>query len=113
MYSSVNKPGQAARELESTYTCIPEIIPQKSPSVCSGLYASVKDLENTPNVTTLPQSADRLNMGLEPDYEAIQTVNHVENRNSSVPNISQLATSQENDYQSIGDLQCNKDVTRL
>ncbi|XP_062986954.1 phosphoprotein associated with glycosphingolipid-enriched microdomains 1 [Elgaria multicarinata webbii] len=113
MYSSVNKPGQASRDLESTYTCIPEIVPQKSPSTCSGLYASMKDLENTPQLTALPQSSDRLNGELEPDYEAIQTVNHEEDRSVFVPNSSQSVLSQENDYESIGDLQQNKEITRL
>ncbi|XP_061458138.1 phosphoprotein associated with glycosphingolipid-enriched microdomains 1 isoform X3 [Rhineura floridana] len=112
MYSSVNKPGQATRELESTYTCIPEIVPQKSPSICSGLYANVKDLENTPNLTAMPQSTDRLNGDLEPDYAAIQTINREEDRNVLVPN-SQSVLPQENDYESIGDLQQNKDITRL
>nr|XP_028592455.1 phosphoprotein associated with glycosphingolipid-enriched microdomains 1 isoform X2 [Podarcis muralis]XP_028592456.1 phosphoprotein associated with glycosphingolipid-enriched microdomains 1 isoform X2 [Podarcis muralis]XP_028592457.1 phosphoprotein associated with glycosphingolipid-enriched microdomains 1 isoform X2 [Podarcis muralis]XP_028592458.1 phosphoprotein associated with glycosphingolipid-enriched microdomains 1 isoform X2 [Podarcis muralis]XP_028592459.1 phosphoprotein associated wi len=113
MYSSVNKPGQATRALESTYTCIPEIVPQKSPSICSGLYASVKDLENTPNLTAMPQSTDRLNGELEPDYEAIQTINREEDRNVLVLNNSQSILPQENDYESIGDLQQTKDITRL
>uniref|UniRef100_A0A6J0T756 Phosphoprotein associated with glycosphingolipid-enriched microdomains 1 n=1 Tax=Pogona vitticeps TaxID=103695 RepID=A0A6J0T756_9SAUR len=113
MYSSVNKPGQANRNLESTYTCIPEIVPPKSPSICSGLYASVKDLENIPNCTTMPQSSERLNGELEPDYEAIQTLNREEDRNGLVLNSSQSLLSQENDYESIGDLQQNKDITRL
>ncbi|XP_044280440.1 phosphoprotein associated with glycosphingolipid-enriched microdomains 1 [Varanus komodoensis] len=113
MYSSVNKPGQASRDLESTYTCIPEIVPQKSPSICSGLYASVKDLENIPHLTTMPQSPDRLNGELEPDYEAIHTINREEDRNVLVPNSSQSILPQENDYESIGDLQQNKEITRL
>ncbi|KAJ6663958.1 hypothetical protein lerEdw1_008912 [Lerista edwardsae] len=113
MYSSVNKPGQATKELESTYTYIPEIVPQKSPSICSGLYASVKDLDNTPNFTSIPQPEDRINGDLEPDYEAIQTINHEEDRHLLMPNVGQSALSQENDYESIGDLQQNKDVTRL
>ncbi|XP_053104269.1 phosphoprotein associated with glycosphingolipid-enriched microdomains 1 isoform X2 [Hemicordylus capensis] len=113
MYSSVNKPSQSTKELESAYTCIPEIVPQKSPSICSGLYASVKDLENTTNLTSIPQLADKLNGELEPDYEAIQTLNHEEDRNCSDSSINQSAPSQENDYESIGDLQQNKDITRL
>lgn len=113
MYSSVNKPGQATKQLESTYTCIPEIVHQKSPSICSGLYASVKDLENASNHISTPHSSDRLNGELESDYEAIQTLNHEEDRNVSVPNTGQSDLPQENDYESIGDLQQNKDVTRL
>nr|XP_056710525.1 phosphoprotein associated with glycosphingolipid-enriched microdomains 1 [Euleptes europaea] len=113
MYSSINKPGLATRQLESTYTCIPEIVPQKSPSICSGLYASVKDLENAPNLVSTHHSSDRLNGELESDYEAIQTLSHEEDRNVAVPNSSQSDLPQENDYESIGDLQQNKDVTRL
>ncbi|XP_015280923.1 PREDICTED: phosphoprotein associated with glycosphingolipid-enriched microdomains 1 [Gekko japonicus] len=113
MYSSVNKPGQATRQLESTYTSIPENVPQKSPSICSGLYASVKDLENAPNHISTPHSSDRLNGELESDYEAIQTLSHEEDRNVSVPNTNQSDLSQENDYESIGDLQQNRDITRL
>ncbi|XP_054841611.1 phosphoprotein associated with glycosphingolipid-enriched microdomains 1 [Eublepharis macularius] len=113
MYSSVNKPGQPTRDLESTYTSIPEIVPQKSPSVCSGLYASVKDLENASNLNSTLHSSDRLNGELESDYEAIQTLSHEEERNVSVPHTSQSDLLQENDYESIGDLQQNKDVTRL
>ncbi|XP_063155498.1 phosphoprotein associated with glycosphingolipid-enriched microdomains 1 [Candoia aspera] len=113
MYSSINKTGQPSRDLESTYTCIPEIAPQKSPSICSGLYASVKDLESNPNLTDMPQSTILLNGDLEPDYEAIQTLCHEEERNVLMSSNIQTVLSQENDYESIGDLQQNKDVTRL
>uniref|UniRef100_A0A8D0DQ28 Phosphoprotein membrane anchor with glycosphingolipid microdomains 1 n=1 Tax=Salvator merianae TaxID=96440 RepID=A0A8D0DQ28_SALMN len=113
MYSSVNKPGQTPKGVESAYTCIPELVPQKSPSVCSGLYASVKDLENLPNLSTVAPSVDRLNGELEPDYEAIQTVNHEENRDVLLSVNCQSVLPQENDYECIGDLQQNKEVTRL
>ncbi|KAK9403202.1 phosphoprotein associated with glycosphingolipid-enriched microdomains 1 [Crotalus adamanteus] len=113
MYSSINKTGQSSRDLESTYTCIPELVPQKSPSICSGLYASVKDLETNPNLTDLPQSTILLNGDLEPDYEAIQTLSREEERNILMSSTIQSILPQENDYESIGDLQQNKDVTRL
>uniref|UniRef100_A0A8D0GWI2 Phosphoprotein membrane anchor with glycosphingolipid microdomains 1 n=1 Tax=Sphenodon punctatus TaxID=8508 RepID=A0A8D0GWI2_SPHPU len=114
MYSSVSKPGQAISVLESTYTCIQDVEPQRSPSICSGLYASVKDFENTPNITTVPQSSsDRPNVEFEPDYEAIQSVSSEEDRTISVPNVSQTALPRENDYESIGDLQQNRAITRL
>lgn len=113
MYSSINKAGQPSRDLESTYTCIPELVPQKSPSICSGLYASVKDLETNPNLTDLPQSTILLNGDLEPDYEAIQTLSREEERNVLMSSTIQTILPQENDYESIGDLQQNKDVTRL
>ncbi|NXK03352.1 PHAG1 protein, partial [Herpetotheres cachinnans] len=112
MYSSVSKPGQAIKALDSPYTCIQEIASQRSPSICSGLYASVKDFENTVNTTTVPQSADRPNGELEPDYEAIQSVSQ-EDRTLSVPNTNHTALSGENDYESIGDLQHHRDFTRL
>ncbi|NXI85575.1 PHAG1 protein, partial [Rhipidura dahli] len=113
MYSSVSKPGQAIKALDSPYTCIQEIASQRSPSVCSGLYASVKDFENTLNSTTVPQSADRPNGELEPDYEAIQSVSQEEDRTLSVPNTIHTALSGENDYESIGDLQHHREFTRL
>ncbi|NXC62451.1 PHAG1 protein, partial [Aleadryas rufinucha] len=113
MYSSVSKPGQAVKALDSPYTCIQEIASQRSPSICSGLYASVKDFENTLNSTTVPQSADRPNGELEPDYEAIQSVSQEEDRTMSVPNTNHTALSGENDYESIGDLQHHREFTRL
>ncbi|XP_017690069.1 PREDICTED: phosphoprotein associated with glycosphingolipid-enriched microdomains 1 isoform X1 [Lepidothrix coronata] len=113
MYSSVSKPGQAIKALDSPYTCIQEIASQRSPSICSGLYASVKDFENTLNSTTVPQSADRPNGELEPDYEAIQSVSQEEDRTVSVPNTNHTALSGENDYESIGDLQHHREFTRL
>ncbi|NXL86554.1 PHAG1 protein, partial [Alectura lathami] len=113
MYSSVSKPGQAIKALDSPYTCIQEITSQRSPSVCSGLYASVKDFENTLHTTTVPQSAGRPNGELEPDYEAIQAVSQDEDRTLSVPNTNHTTLSGENDYESIGDLQHHRDVTRL
>ncbi|NWT87756.1 PHAG1 protein, partial [Lanius ludovicianus] len=113
MYSSVSKPGQAIKALDSPYTCIQEIASQRSPSICSGLYASVKDFENTLNSTTVPQSADRPNGELEPDYEAIQSVSQEEDRTLSVPSTNHTALSGENDYESIGDLQHHREFTRL
>ncbi|NXA62716.1 PHAG1 protein, partial [Mohoua ochrocephala] len=113
MYSSVSKPGQAIKALDSPYTCIQEIASQRSPSICSGLYASVKDFENTLNSTTVPHSADRPNGELEPDYEAIQAVSQEEDRTLSVPNTNHTALSGENDYESIGDLQHHREFTRL
>ncbi|NWZ09324.1 PHAG1 protein, partial [Agelaius phoeniceus] len=113
MYSSVSKPGQAIKALDSPYTCIQEIASQRSPSICSGLYASVKDFENTLNSTTVPQSADRPNGELEPDYEAIQAVSQEEERTLVVPNTNHTALSGESDYESIGDLQHHREFTRL
>uniref|UniRef100_A0A8C0IUK7 Phosphoprotein membrane anchor with glycosphingolipid microdomains 1 n=1 Tax=Chelonoidis abingdonii TaxID=106734 RepID=A0A8C0IUK7_CHEAB len=114
MYSSVSKPGQAIRTLDSTFTSIQEVVPQRSPSICSGLYASVKDLENTSDITTVPQSADRPNGESEPDYEVVQSASQEEDKTLSVPNTSQAVLQGENDYESIGDLQqSSRDTTRL
>ncbi|XP_063248011.1 phosphoprotein associated with glycosphingolipid-enriched microdomains 1 [Prinia subflava] len=113
MYSSVSKPGQAIKALDSPYTCIQEIASQRSPSICSGLYASVKDFENPLNSTTVPQPADRANGELEPDYEAIQAVSQEEDRTLSVPNVNHTALPAESDYESIGDLQHHREFTRL
>ncbi|NXO27215.1 PHAG1 protein, partial [Cisticola juncidis] len=113
MYSSVSKPGQAIKALDSPYTCIQEIASQRSPSVCSGLYASVKDFENTLSSTTVPQPAGRANGDLEPDYEAIQAVSQEEDRTLSVPSVNHTALPGESDYESIGDLQHHREFTRL
>ncbi|NWU92962.1 PHAG1 protein, partial [Upupa epops] len=114
MYSSVSKPGQTIKALDSPYTCIQEIASQRSPSVCSGLYASVKDFENPLNPTTVPQPAETANGELEPDYEAIQALSHEEDRTLPVPHTNHTALPGENDYESIGDLQQHhRDFTRL
>ncbi|XP_074843140.1 phosphoprotein associated with glycosphingolipid-enriched microdomains 1 isoform X2 [Carettochelys insculpta] len=113
-YSSVSKPGDTTRLLDSTYNSIEEVVPQRSPSICSGLYASVKDFENTSNITTVPQSADRPNGESEADYEVIPSVSQEKDKSSSVPNTSQVVLQGENDYESIGDLQQNSmGITRL
>ncbi|NXN94202.1 PHAG1 protein, partial [Rhinopomastus cyanomelas] len=111
MYSSVSKPGQATKD--SPYTCIQDIASQRSPSVCSGLYASVKDFENPLHPTTVPRPAERANGELEPDYEAIQAVSHEEDRTLPVPPTNHTALPGESDYESIGDLQHHRDFTRL
>lgn len=101
------------RVLDSTYTSIQEVAPPRSPSISSGLYASVKDFENTLNITTVPHSADQPNGEPEPDYEAIHSISQEEDRTLSVPTTSQTALSRESDYESIGDLQQNRDMARL
>lgn len=112
MYSSVNKPGQSAHKagLESTCQC-PQGPPQRSSSSCNDLYATVKDFEKTPNSISMLPPARRPGEEPEPDYEAIQTLNREDDK---VP----LGTNghlvpKENDYESIGDLQQGRDVTRL
>uniref|UniRef100_A0A8C8RRK3 Phosphoprotein membrane anchor with glycosphingolipid microdomains 1 n=1 Tax=Pelusios castaneus TaxID=367368 RepID=A0A8C8RRK3_9SAUR len=114
MYSSVSKPGQAIQVLDSTYTSIQEVVPQRSPSICSGFYANVKDFENTSDVTAVPQSAGRSNGESELDYEVVQSGSQEEDKTLSVPNTSPAALQGEHDYESIGDLHQNpKQMTRL
>ncbi|XP_012306371.1 phosphoprotein associated with glycosphingolipid-enriched microdomains 1 isoform X2 [Aotus nancymaae] len=117
MYSSVNKPGQLVNKLgqsltvpESTYTSI-QGAPQRSPSSCNDLYATVKDFEKTSNSTLPP--AGRPGEEPEPDYEAIQTLNREEEKATLGTNGHHGLIPKENDYESISDLQQGRDVTRL
>lgn len=119
MYSSVNKPGQSGNKSgqtlkapESAYTSIQRAT-QRSPSSCNDLYATVKDFEKTPNsVSTLPPAA-RPGEEPEPDYEAIQTLNREEEKATPETNGQCGLFPKENDYESIGDLQQGRDITRL
>ncbi|XP_023083594.1 phosphoprotein associated with glycosphingolipid-enriched microdomains 1 isoform X2 [Piliocolobus tephrosceles] len=117
MYSSVNKPGQLVNKSgqsltvpESTYTSIQED-PQRSPSSCNDLYATVKDFEKTPNSTLPP--AGKPGEEPEPDYEAIQTLNREEEKATLGTNGHRGLVPKENDYESISDLQQGRDITRL
>uniref|UniRef100_A0A2K6R6W2 Phosphoprotein membrane anchor with glycosphingolipid microdomains 1 n=1 Tax=Rhinopithecus roxellana TaxID=61622 RepID=A0A2K6R6W2_RHIRO len=117
MYSSVNKPGQLVNKSgqsltvpESTYTSIQED-PQRSPSSCNDLYATVKDFEKTPNSTLPP--AGKPGEEPEPDYEAIQTLNREEEKATLGTNSHRGLVPKENDYESISDLQQGRDITRL
>lgn len=117
MYSSVNKPGQSTHKPGLSpkgpgSTCHSmRAPPQRSSSSCNDLYATVKDFEKTPSsVTTLPP-ARRASEEPEPDYEAIQTLNREDEK---VPlETNGHLVPKENDYESIGDLQQCRDVTRL
>uniref|UniRef100_A0A8D1Y3I6 Phosphoprotein membrane anchor with glycosphingolipid microdomains 1 n=1 Tax=Sus scrofa TaxID=9823 RepID=A0A8D1Y3I6_PIG len=119
MYSSVNKQGQSGNKSgqslkapESTYTSI-QVAAQRSPSSCNDLYATVKDFEKTPNsVSTLP-AAGRPSEEPEPDYEAIQTLNREEEKAALETSSHRSLCPKENDYESIGDLQQSRDITRL
>ncbi|MEJ1288424.1 phosphoprotein associated with glycosphingolipid microdomains 1 [Cricetulus griseus] len=117
MYSSVNKPGQSAHKPGQSpkgpeFAC-PSMQgpPQRSPSSCNDLYATVKDFDKSPNsISTLPP-ARRSSEEPEPDYEAIQTLNREEEK---VPlETNGHLVPKENDYESIGDLQQCRDITRL
>ncbi|XP_053415386.1 phosphoprotein associated with glycosphingolipid-enriched microdomains 1 isoform X2 [Nycticebus coucang] len=110
MYSSVNKPGQLLKAPESTYTSI-QGVPQRPPSSCNDLYATVKDFENTPNSALPP--AGRPSQEPEPDYEAIQTLHREEEKPPLGTSGHHGLVPKENDYESISDLQQGRDVTRL
>lgn len=117
MYSSVNKPGQSAHKPGSAlkgpeFTChSKQGPPQRSSSSCNDLYATVKDFEKSPNSISTLLPARRPSGEPEPDYEAIQTLNKEEEK---VPLESNgHLVPKENDYESIGDLQQCRDVTRL
>ncbi|XP_004679832.1 PREDICTED: phosphoprotein associated with glycosphingolipid-enriched microdomains 1 [Condylura cristata] len=121
MYSSVNKPGQSgtkSRQLlkspESTYTSI-QGATQRPPSSCNDLYATVKDFEKTPNnvSTVSPAGKPSGELEPEPDYEAIQTLNREEEKAALETNGHHALFPKENDYESIGDLQQGRDITRL
>ncbi|XP_021111653.1 phosphoprotein associated with glycosphingolipid-enriched microdomains 1 isoform X2 [Heterocephalus glaber] len=119
MYSSVNKPGQAVPKSgqslqapETTYASNPGA-PQRSPSSCNDLYATVKDFEKTPNSVTALPPAGRPSEEPEPDYEAIQTLNREEEKAPLEISGHHGLVPKENDYESIGDLQQCRDITRL
>lgn len=117
MYSSVNKPGQLAHKSGPSLTG-PEStcdstqgLPQRSPSSCNDLYATVKDFEKTLSSTSTLPPARRPGEEPEPDYEAIQTLNREDEK---VPlETNGHLVPKENDYESIGDLQQCRDITRL
>ncbi|XP_004386057.1 phosphoprotein associated with glycosphingolipid-enriched microdomains 1 isoform X1 [Trichechus manatus latirostris] len=120
MYSSVNKPGQSVnkstqllRVLESTYTGIQDGAPQRSPSSCNDLYATVKDFERAPASVSTPPPAERPSKEPEPDYEAIQTLNREEEKATQETDNLDGLFSEENDYENIGDLEQCRDITRL
>ncbi|XP_030695038.1 phosphoprotein associated with glycosphingolipid-enriched microdomains 1 [Globicephala melas] len=120
MYSSVhkkgqpgNKSGQSLKAPESTYTSI-QGAALRSPSSCNDLYATLKDLEKIPNsVSTLPAAGRPNGEEPEPDYEAIQTLNREEEKAAPETNSHHGLFPKENDYESIGDLQQCRDITRL
>lgn len=119
MYSSVNKPAQSGNKSgpllkapESSATSSPGAA-QRSPSSCSDLYATVKDFEKTPNSVSPFPLAGRPREELEPDYEAIQALNREEEKVPLETNGHHGPFLKENDYESIGDLQQCREVTRL
>ncbi|XP_029447402.1 phosphoprotein associated with glycosphingolipid-enriched microdomains 1 isoform X2 [Rhinatrema bivittatum] len=116
MYSTVSKPVNPARTQDeaSHPTYSQEDTTPRSPSICSDLYATVRDYDKSPNLADVPQASERLNGESDPEYEAIPSVSQEDGRTASVANANQaMPMLGENDYESIGDLQQNGDTTRL
>ncbi|XP_014404847.1 PREDICTED: phosphoprotein associated with glycosphingolipid-enriched microdomains 1 [Myotis brandtii] len=111
MYSSVNKPGQSLKVPESSDTCSPGAA-RRSLSSCNDLYATVKDFEQPPSSagTLAPAARPR---EPEPDYEAIQALSREDEKATLEPSGLRGPFPKENDYESIGDLQQCREVTRL
>lgn len=119
MYSSVNKPGQCGNRSgqslkapESSHMCDPGAA-QRSPSSCSDLYATVKDFEKTARSASLLPAAGRPREDSEPDYEAIQTMDREEEKAAPEASGRHGSCPRESDYESIGDVQQGREVTRL
>ncbi|XP_066434714.1 phosphoprotein associated with glycosphingolipid-enriched microdomains 1 [Eleutherodactylus coqui] len=115
MYSRVSRTGQSLRLQEdlSHYSYIQDV--EISPTTCNGTYATVRDLDKSPNLIGLPPAMDVVNGGPDPEYEAIAALSHEEDRTMTFSQSCQGGILQhgESDYESIGDLQQNGDYTRL
>lgn len=86
---------------------------QRSPSSCSDLYATVKDFEKTARSASLLPAAGRPREDSEPDYEAIQTMDREEEKAAPEASGRHGSCPRESDYESIGDVQQGREVTRL
>ncbi|XP_053571132.1 phosphoprotein associated with glycosphingolipid-enriched microdomains 1 [Bombina bombina] len=116
MYSSVSKTGESLRLQDDFchYSYIQDVGVDLSPSACNGTYATVRDIDKSPNIIGLPQSVDLINGGQDPEYEAIANISRVEERTISYSNSNQAVFPHgESDYESIGDLQQNGENTKL
>ncbi|KAG8570553.1 hypothetical protein GDO81_011319 [Engystomops pustulosus] len=114
MYSRVSRTGQSLRLQEdlSHYSYIQDV--EVSPTTCNGTYATVRDIDKSPNLIGLPPTMDLVNGGPDPEYEAIAALSHEEDRTIPFsPSCQGVLQHAESDYESIGDLQQNGDYTRL
>ncbi|XP_040288997.1 phosphoprotein associated with glycosphingolipid-enriched microdomains 1 isoform X1 [Bufo bufo] len=114
MYSRVSRTGQSLRLQEdlSHYSYIQDV--EISPTACNGTYATVRDIDKSPNLIGLPAAMDTVNGGPDPEYEAIAALSHEEDRTITFSQSCQgVLQHGESDYESIGDLQQNGDYTRL
>lgn len=116
MYSSVNKSGKSIliQDELANYAYIQEIATRRSPSIGSELYATVRDLEQTSNHFDEPESSLRTYDGPDSEYEIVQVMCKEDERTIPLPTDFHNALPQgESDYESIGDLNQNGDITRL
>ncbi|XP_069477366.1 phosphoprotein associated with glycosphingolipid-enriched microdomains 1 isoform X2 [Ambystoma mexicanum] len=119
MYSSVQKPEDSIRIQDelANYAYIQDLATRRSPSVGSELYATVRDFEKSPHVFVGPDSALRAYEELDSadaEYEVVTSATTDGERTAPVPNDFNSSLPQgESDYESIGDLNQNGDVTRL
>ncbi|XP_075069802.1 phosphoprotein associated with glycosphingolipid-enriched microdomains 1 [Mixophyes fleayi] len=114
MYSSVSRTGQSLRLQEdlSHYSYIQDV--EISPTTCNGTYATVRDIDKSPNIIDFPPPMDIINGIPDPEYEAISTISQREERTTAFSNAAQGDLPHgESDYESIGDLQQNGDYTKL
>ncbi|KAM4687261.1 phosphoprotein associated with glycosphingolipid-enriched microdomains 1 isoform 1-T3 [Discoglossus pictus] len=114
MYSSVSKKSPSLRLQDdlSHYSYIQDVPVDISPTNCNGTYATVRDIDKSPNIG-LTQSMDKINGGSDPEYEAI-ALSKDDERTISFPNCNPAVLPHgESDYESIGDLQRNGDYSRL
>ncbi|XP_075682197.1 phosphoprotein associated with glycosphingolipid-enriched microdomains 1 [Rhinoderma darwinii] len=113
MYSRVSRTGQSLRLQDdlSHYSYIQDV--EISPTTCNGTYATVRDIDKSPNLIDIPP-VDMVNCGSDPEYEAIATLTHEEDRTIAFsPSFQAVLQHGESDYESIGDLQQNGDYTKL
>ncbi|XP_077126838.1 phosphoprotein associated with glycosphingolipid-enriched microdomains 1 [Ranitomeya variabilis] len=114
MYSRVSRTGQSLRLQEdlSHYSYIQDV--EVSPTACNGTYATVRDIDKSPNLIGLSPPMGIVNGGSDPEYEAIATLCHEEDRTITLsPSCPGTLQHGESDYESIGDLQQNGEFTRL
>ncbi|XP_048849388.1 phosphoprotein associated with glycosphingolipid-enriched microdomains 1 [Brienomyrus brachyistius] len=107
LYSSVLKP--SATEKESDYSSIGEI-KSVSESSSSELYATVKDVYRQPGLGGRPPSQEEGTGHGDPGYETIKIC---ESAGKASGAGSRQANQWEPDYESVGELELNREMSRL
>uniref|UniRef100_H3A8V3 Phosphoprotein membrane anchor with glycosphingolipid microdomains 1 n=2 Tax=Latimeria chalumnae TaxID=7897 RepID=H3A8V3_LATCH len=115
MYSTVNRPAQSVKSLECDYVEVKALSLERTPSMNSDLYATVRDFEKEPNVLwPTPSPSDQtIQQETDPGYEPISSVKNEDETTESQLSASP-ATDQkiENDYEIISEFQ-KDEITRL